>query len=115
MAEQLPALILLAPLFGALLVGLAGPRDRRVCFPVVLGALAVSLCSAVGVLVRVLAGGPVDYFVGGWSEPLGIGIQLRVDTLNGLVLVVIGQQQVLGSAYLAVAGGIVVASLMLAF
>ncbi|MCB1233901.1 MAG: hypothetical protein KDM91_02385 [Verrucomicrobiae bacterium] len=89
MAEQLPALILLAPLFGALLVGLAGPRDRRVCFPVVLGALAVSLCSAVGVLVRVLAGGPVDYFVGGWSEPLGIGIQLRVDTLNGLVLVVI--------------------------
>lgn len=89
MSDQLPILVLVAPLFGALLVGLWGMRDHRACYPLVLGALLVAFGSAVSLLVRVVNRGAIDYFVGGWDKPLGLGIQLRVDALNAPVLVII--------------------------
>lgn len=89
MSEHFPVLVLVAPLFGALAVGLFGMKDHRVCLPVVLTALGVSLAAAVGILLRVLAQGPLDYFVAGWREPLGIGIVLRADAINSPLLVVI--------------------------
>ncbi len=89
MSEQLPALILLAPLFGALLIGLVGMRDRRACFPVACTALVISLGSAIGAGMRAFREGPYNYFLGGWEEPLGIGIALRVDALNGVLLITI--------------------------
>ncbi len=89
MVEQYPVIVLLAPLFGALVVGLVGMVDRRVCFPVTLAALAGSCWAALGILQRVADGGVIRYFVGGWSEPLGIGIELRIDTVSALVLLAI--------------------------
>jgi multicomponent Na+:H+ antiporter subunit D len=89
MVEQYPVIVLLAPLFGALVVGLAGMVDRRICFPVTLAALAGSCWAALGILRRVADGGVIRYFVGGWSQPLGIGIELRIDTVNALVLLTI--------------------------
>jgi multicomponent Na+:H+ antiporter subunit D len=89
MTEQLPALILLAPLFGSLFIALIGMRDHRACFPIALFALAISLFSAIGAGQRAFTSGPYNYFIGGWEEPLGIGIALRVDALNGLVLIAI--------------------------
>ncbi|MFT6498470.1 MAG: multicomponent Na+:H+ antiporter subunit D, partial [Akkermansiaceae bacterium] len=102
MSDQLPILIVLAPLFGALIIGLVGSRDHRVCVPVVLVALLTSLIAVIGTLIQVLETGPVDYFVGGWEPgkmapgvhgPVeiakGFGIQLRVDTLNGFLLLAI--------------------------
>ncbi|MCX8237890.1 MAG: monovalent cation/H+ antiporter subunit D family protein [Akkermansiaceae bacterium] len=102
MSDQLPIIIVLAPLFGALIIGLVGSRDHRVCVPVVLVALLTSLIAVIGTLTQVLETGPVDYFVGGWEPgkmapgvhgPVeiakGFGIQLRVDTLNGFLLLAI--------------------------
>lgn len=89
MAEQLPAILVIAPLLGALLLGLVGTRDPRVCLPVVFAALGVALFAAAGLLRRVLSEGPVDYFIGGWEKPLGIGILLRADSMNAPVLVLV--------------------------
>ncbi len=89
MSEQLPAILVLAPLFGALLVSLVGWKDHRVCFPIVLTSLFVTLLAAIASAHRVFTKGTIDYFVGGWEEPIGIGIHLRIDALNALLLVAI--------------------------
>ncbi len=89
MAEQYPILVLLVLLFGALLVGLAGMADRRICFPVTVTALALALAVSLGILQRVINEGVIRYFVAGWSRPVGIGIELRIDTINALVLLTI--------------------------
>jgi len=89
MAEQYPIIVLLVPLFGALVVGLAGMTDRRICFPMTMATLTITLVTSIGILQRVIDGGVIRYFVGGWSRPVGIGIELRIDTINALVLVVI--------------------------
>lgn len=89
MSDHLPALILIAPLFGALVIGLFGLRDHRICLPVTVSALGLSLAAAIGILLRVSSDGPLDYFVAGWKEPLGIGIQLRADSINSPLLLVI--------------------------
>ena len=65
MTEHFPVLIVIAPLFGALLCGLFGMRDHRVCLPIALAALGFSLACACGLLIRVADSGPVSYFVGG--------------------------------------------------
>ncbi|MEM8953527.1 MAG: monovalent cation/H+ antiporter subunit D family protein [Verrucomicrobiota bacterium] len=89
MVEQLPAIVVLTPMVAALLVTLLGLRRRAWCFPVVIVGLGATLAAATGLLVRVYRDGPVDYFMGGWEVPLGIGIQLRVDGLNALVLMTV--------------------------
>ncbi|MEM7699412.1 MAG: monovalent cation/H+ antiporter subunit D family protein [Verrucomicrobiota bacterium] len=89
MASQYPAIIVLAPMLGSLLVALFGRRDHRFCVPIVFATLAIGLAAAVGLTHQVLTRGPVDYFVGGWQEPLGIGIHLRADRLNVFLLVAI--------------------------
>lgn len=89
MVEQYPIIVLLAPLFGALIVGLAGMADRRICYPVVLLSMATAVAVSIGLLQRVMGEGAIRYFVGGWSQPVGIGIELRVDTINALVLLAI--------------------------
>ena len=89
MVEQYPIIVLLLPLLGALVVGLAGMADRRICFPVTVTVLVGSFIVAVGLLQQVMDGGVIRYFVGGRSRPVGIGIELRIDTINALVLLVI--------------------------
>ena len=95
MVDQIPALLVLAPLFGALLVALIGHRDHRVCFPIALASLSVTLIGAIAAAQHVFAHGPMDYFVGGWEKPLGIRIHLRIDALNALLLIAIATVAVL--------------------
>ncbi len=95
MNDQLPAIIVLAPMFGALLVSLVGNRDHRICFPVALVSLVISMGAAIAATQQVFTSGPIDYFMGGWEKPLGIGIQLRIDALNSLVLLAIGTVSIL--------------------
>ena len=99
MIEQYPIILILAPLFGAILVTLLGLWRSDVCLPVVFGALAVSVGSALVTAARVAYTGPVSYFLGGWATPLGVGIELRVDMLSALVLVVIGVVALLTAFY----------------
>ncbi|MDF1656701.1 MAG: monovalent cation/H+ antiporter subunit D family protein [Verrucomicrobiales bacterium] len=99
MVDQIPALLVLAPLFGALLVALIGHRDHRVCFPIALASLSVTLIGAIAAAQHVFTNGPMDYFVGGWEKPLGIGIHLRIDALNALLLIAIATVAVLVSFF----------------
>ncbi len=95
MVDQIPAILVLAPLFGALLVALIGHRDHRVCFPIALASLTVTLVGAIAAAHHVFTEGPMNYFVGGWEEPIGIGIHLRIDALNALLLIAIATVAVL--------------------
>jgi len=87
MVENAPILIVLAPLFGALASVLLGARRREWCVPLAVGALALSLGAALVTFGRVLAEGEVRYRLGGWTPPFGI--EYRVDTLSGLVLIAV--------------------------
>lgn len=82
--ENYPALIVVAPLMTALLAGLFVWIEERLSYPIVLAGLGVSFYSAVNVLIQVIASGPVQYKFAGWSPP--IGIEYRIDLLNGMVL-----------------------------
>lgn len=97
MSDQLPAIIVLTPLFGAILVGLLGSRDHRVCFPITLASLLVSFAAVIAAAARVFREGPIDYFMGGWEEPLAIGIQLRMDALNAPVAAAVAMVVILAA------------------
>jgi multicomponent Na+:H+ antiporter subunit D len=84
-SAQLPALLVVLPLFGALLAALV-----RRPMPAYLVTLVVSLVSPVmawRILDEVLASGPISYIFGNW--PAEIGIEYRIDTLNALLLALI--------------------------
>lgn len=86
MTEHFPVWIVLIPLFGALLCGLIGMRWPRVCPLIALVGMGMAAAVAAGILQRVAEVGEWSYFVGNWVKPRGIGIELRVDGINALVL-----------------------------
>ena len=87
MAEQAPIIIVLAPLFGALLVILLGYWKPGTALTVTGLSMIVSLSATLITFSNVLSGGEIRYRLGGWPPPFGI--EYRVDTLSGLVLCVI--------------------------
>ena len=96
MGEQVPALIVIAPLFGALFITALWWFDRRLCFPIALAAGAISLVASVGLFFEVLSSGVIEYRLGGWLPPFGIAF--HVDHLNGLILVVVSLVSLLNLA-----------------
>jgi len=80
-------LIILAPLFAAFVAGILGMYRPRLVFPTALCALAVSLISALLVVVNVPLNGSLRYSLGGWPAPLGI--EFVIDRLNALVLIIV--------------------------
>jgi multicomponent Na+:H+ antiporter subunit D len=87
MIQQLPALLIIVPLLTALLVAMASWINPRLCYPLSLAGLALSLASTIGVLCRVMAHGPIIYSMGGWPAP--VGIEYVIDYLSAPILVVI--------------------------
>ncbi len=93
---HLPALQVIVPLLTAAFVVLLSPRGLAWA-----AATATSLLSfaiAVTLTRTVLAGGSIDYAMGGWPAPYGIG--LEVDSFGTLLLLVIT-----GASTLALIGG----------
>jgi len=87
MLEHTAALLVLAPLLASFVVsGLAWIRTRY-CLPVALAGLLGALSASIAVLYRVVQEGTVSYRMAGWPPP--IGIELRIDLLNSLVLVAV--------------------------
>ena len=82
--EHYPALIVVAPFITALFAGLFVWIEERLSYPIVLAGLAVSVYSAIQVLIQVMAVGTLQYKFAGWPPP--IGIEYRVDLLNAMVL-----------------------------
>lgn len=87
MSQHFPALIIIAPLLAAFFIFAVSWINRRLCFPLAVLALAVSLAASTGLLGMVLKNGPVEYHMGGWPPPWGIAYY--VDYLNAPVLVVV--------------------------
>ncbi len=87
MTVHFPALIIVVPLVAAFAVAIAGWIDKRLCFPLTAAALLANLLACAGLLADVHQNGLVEYFLAGWAPPVGIG--LRIDHLNGLVLVAV--------------------------
>jgi len=96
-SEQFPALIVVTPLILSFFVNIVGWWNRKLCLPVVLIALSVSLASSIGILNTVIKHGTIHYRLGGWEPPWGI--EYVVDHLNALVLVTIAFVAILIAIY----------------
>jgi len=84
---QSPILIIIVPLLASFLVGLFGLYNRKLCYPLTLLALVISLYGALVTLFSVLKNGTIHYHLGGWLPPFGI--EYVIDHLNALVLVIV--------------------------
>ena len=87
MLEHVAALPVLAPLLASFAVGGLAWIRRDYCLPVTLVGLAGSLLASIVALQRVTSGGAISYRMASWAPPMGI--ELRIDLLNSLVLVAV--------------------------
>ena len=87
MEQQYPVLIVIIPMFTAMVLTLAGWFKPAVCQPLAVVGLLGSFLSAVATLLQIGAGEVISYRLGGWEPPFGI--EYRVDSLNALVLVMV--------------------------
>ncbi len=99
MAEHAPVLIVMAPVFGAVLILLCARFGSGAAWGLSLVATGSSLSAALVTFSNVLASsdGVVRYYLGGWSPPMGI--EYRVDAINGLVAIAISLLGVLSVVY----------------
>lgn len=86
-ADQLPILLVILPILATLLVMGAGWYNRSYCYPIVLLTILFQAAVSAILLARVLEGGTIRYYVGGWLPPLGI--ELVIDAFSGFILVTI--------------------------
>jgi len=97
MVQQFPALIIIIPLFAALITVPLGSFNRRFCHPWLILVMAATGLMAIALLGQVIAHGPISYRMGGWQPPWGI--EYRIDELNALMLVLITGAGFLGAIY----------------
>ncbi len=96
MQEHLPVIIVAVPLLAALMVTALWWLDQRLCFPLSIIAGACSFAACIRLFLKVLDGGAIEYRLGGWVPPFGIGF--RIDHLNSLILVVVSLVSLLNLA-----------------
>jgi multicomponent Na+:H+ antiporter subunit D len=94
-AAHLPVLVVILPLFGALLAALS--RRPGLAWGIALLASLASAACAFALLLQVHAGGVVSYRMGGWAPE--IGIEYRIDAVNALILVLVASIAVLTLIY----------------
>lgn len=85
--QSVPVLIVITPLVCAFFVMGLHWADKRLCLPVTILALLISFVSSIITFGYILKHGVIQYKLGGWPPP--IGIEYRIDHLNGIVLVII--------------------------
>jgi multicomponent Na+:H+ antiporter subunit D len=85
LSDDLPALQIAVPLLSAAVCLIV--RRPRAAWAVAMAVAWGSFASACVLLTRVLHSGPISYAEGGWRPPWGI--ELRLDLLNGLVLLIV--------------------------
>ena len=94
MTDHLPILLLLSPLFGALVCVLFGKGDSKNSWIVSMISLGISSMLSVCLLLKVLSlkAGSFRYRMGGWdpeSSGYEVGIELRVDILAALIVLAV--------------------------
>jgi multicomponent Na+:H+ antiporter subunit D len=87
MMNQMPVIIPVSLLFFAFITFLVGFWRRSWLFPLSLAGIIVSLAASILGLLEVLRNGPIHYFLGGWSPP--IGIEYVLDNLSAFMVVLV--------------------------
>ncbi len=87
MAQQLPAIIVIAPLVISFLIFFSGLWYKRIAYPLAVTAMSICLLASVGILQSVIVEGTISYWLGGWQPPWGI--EYRIDHLNAVMLVLV--------------------------
>ena len=87
MIDHYPVLIVILPLLFAFVVSGAAWIRKSLCFPLTVIGMGLSAFFSVALLKQVATTGLVEYRLGGWETPWGIGY--HVDYLNGLVVTVV--------------------------
>jgi multicomponent Na+:H+ antiporter subunit D len=96
--DQFPTLIVVTPLIFSFLVNVVGLWSRKLCFLLVLIALAACLVFAGGILdVVITQGEPIHYYLGGWQPPWGIAYY--IDHLGAYMAVIVTVVAVLVAIY----------------
>lgn len=89
------ASIVVIPLLLAVLTALN--PNAKLAWATVLGVTALSVFTALGLLIQVMTHGPIHYNMGGWVPPLGIGYY--IDGLNAPLLLLISGVALLCTIY----------------
>ena len=95
--SQSPVLIVAIPLIFAFLTLGVGLLEKRLCYPLVIIALALSLFSSLVTLATVLKRGPIHYRLGNWAPPWGI--EYVVDHLGAFVVIVVSSMSFFSAVY----------------
>lgn len=98
MSPHLPALVVLLPLGGAMVVPVVGLASGRAARGLALVVLLLSHLSALGALAGALeSGAPWRYALGGWAPPWGI--EYVVDALGGGMAVLVSFMALASAIY----------------
>ena len=87
MAQQLPAIIVIAPLVISFLIFFSSLWYKRIAYLLAVMAMSICLLASVGILQWVIVDGTISYWLGGWQPPWGI--EYRIDHLNAVMLVLV--------------------------
>jgi multicomponent Na+:H+ antiporter subunit D len=97
MIQQLPAIIIIAPLITSLLIIFPGWRYKRIVYPLAVTAMSICSLSSMAILKWVITNGAISYWLGGWRPPWGI--EYRIDHLNAVMLVLVSVLSLLTTVY----------------
>ena len=97
MVDQLPAVIVVAPLLASFIIFFAGWWHRRTAYPLAMAAMSICLLSSVAIFHSVITNGTIHYWLGGWKPPWGI--EYRVDHLNAFILLLISFMGLIAAIY----------------
>ena len=102
MTEQLPIVIILGPLLGAVLAAFTAWFRPKLSHPLVVLGLSISFAAALKLVFIVADSGAQKYWLGGWGDQrheFVVGIQITVDHLNTLLLAAVSGIALLTSVY----------------
>jgi multicomponent Na+:H+ antiporter subunit D len=87
LTEHLPILIIVVPLFAAVIMPLTGVVNRSLCWYFTVAVTFVVLLISVSLVCNVMETGRISYWLGGWEPPWGI--EYVVDSISAFVLLVV--------------------------
>ncbi len=97
MIQQLPAIIVVAPLITSFVIFFTGWWYKRIAYPLAIAAMSICVLSSVGILNSVIVNGTISYWLGGWQPPWGI--EYRIDHLNAVMLVLVSAISLLAAVH----------------
>ncbi len=97
MAQQLPVIIIVAPLVISFFIFFTGWWSKRIAYPLAVAAMSICLLSSFAILKSVLENGTISYWLGGWQPPWGI--EYRIDHLNAIMLVLVSVLSLLATVH----------------